>query len=75
MERYVFPHVGSRPVSEVNTADVLEILSPIWHVKAATAREVRQRIRAALEWAIALDMRNDNPWIECCRCSARRTTS
>ena len=29
MERYVFPRVGSRPVSEVNTADVLEILSPI----------------------------------------------
>ena len=61
MERYVFPRIGSRPVSEVNTADVLEILMPIWHVKAATAREVRQRIRAVLEWAIALDMRNDNP--------------
>ena len=61
MERYVFPLVGNRPVSEVNTADVLEILSPIWHAKAATAREVRQRVRAVLEWAIALDMRNDNP--------------
>ncbi len=61
MERYVFPRVGQRPVSEVNTADVLEILTPIWHVKAATAREVRQRIRSVLEWAIALDMRNDNP--------------
>ena len=61
MERYAFPRFGSRPVSEVNTADVLEILSPIWHVKAATAREVRQRIRAVLEWAIALDMRNDIP--------------
>ncbi len=61
MERYVFPRIGSRPVSEVNTADVLEFLTPIWHVKAATAREVRQRIRAVLGWAIALDMRNDNP--------------
>ena len=57
----MFPRVGDRPVSEVNTADVLEILWPIWHVKAATAREVRQRIRAVLEWPIALDMRNDNP--------------
>ena len=61
MERYVFPRVGDWSVSEVNTADVLAILTPIWHVKAATAREVRQRIRAVLEWAIALDMRNDNP--------------
>ena len=61
MERYVFPRIGNRPVSEVNTADVLEILTPIWHVKAETARAVRQRIRSVLEWAIALDMRNDNP--------------
>ena len=29
MERYAFPRIGSRPVSEVNTADVLKILSPI----------------------------------------------
>ena len=61
MERYVFPRIGRRPVSEVNTADVLEILTPIWHVKAATAREVRQRIRSVLEWAVAIDLRNDNP--------------
>ena len=61
MERYVFPRIGSRPVSEVNTADVLEILSPIWHAKAATAKEVRQRVRSVLEWAVAMDLRNDNP--------------
>ena len=61
MERYVFPRIGQRPVSEVNTADVLEILSPIWHAKAETARAVRQRIRSVLEWAVALDMRSDNP--------------
>ena len=61
MERYVFPHIGGRPVSDVNTADVLEILTPIWHDKAETARAVRQRIRSVLEWAIALDMRSDNP--------------
>ena len=61
MERYAFPRVGSRPVSEVNTADVLEILTPIWHVKAETARAVRQRVRSVLEWAIAMDLRSDNP--------------
>ena len=61
MERYAFPRIGRRPVSEVNTADVLEILTPIWHVKAETARAVRQRIRSVLEWAIAMDLRADNP--------------
>ena len=61
MESYAFPRIGRRPVSEVNTAAVLEILTPIWHVKAETARAVRQRIRSVLEWAIAMDLRNDNP--------------
>ena len=55
LERYAFPRIGRRPVSEVNTADVLEILTPIWHVKAETARAISQRIRSAQEWAIAMD--------------------
>ena len=61
LDRYAFPRIGGRPVSEVNTADVLEILTPIWHVKAETARAVRQRMRSVLEWAIAMDLRHDNP--------------
>ena len=61
MDRYAFPRIGSRPVSEVNTADVLEILTPIGHATGETARAVRQRIRSVLEWAIAMDLRNDNP--------------
>ncbi len=61
MERYAFPRIGRRPVSEVNTADVLEILTAIWHAKAETARPVRQRIRSVLEWAIAMDLHSDNP--------------
>ncbi len=57
----MFPRIGKRPVSEVNTADVLEILTPIGHEKAETARAVRQRVRSVLEWSIAMDLRNDNP--------------
>ena len=45
-ERYAFPRIGKMPVSEVTSADVLEILAPIWHTKADTARRLRQRIRA-----------------------------
>ena len=61
LERYAFPRIGERPVSQVNSADVLEILTPIWHVKAETARAVRQRIRAVLDWAVAMELRADNP--------------
>ena len=61
LERYAFPRIGKRPVSEVNAADLLEILTPIWHSKAETARAVRQRLRAVLEWSIAMELRSDNP--------------
>ena len=61
LERYAFPRIGKRPVSEVNSADVQEILAPIWHSKAETARAVRQRMRTVLEWAVALEWRSDNP--------------
>ena len=61
LERHAFPRIGSRPVSEVASADVLEVLTPIWHVKVQTARNVRQRISAVMEWAIAMNLRSDNP--------------
>ena len=61
LERFAFPCIGSRPVSEVTSADALEILSPIWHTKARTAKSVRQRIRAVLECAVAMEYRTDNP--------------
>ena len=61
LERHAFPRIGSRPVSEVTSADVLEVLTPIWHGKVQTARCVRQRIGAVMEWAIAMNLRADNP--------------
>ena len=60
-ENHVLPRIGQRPVSEVTAADVLEILEPIWHTKPKLARRLRQRIRAVLECAVALEHRADNP--------------
>ena len=61
LSRFAFPRIGKVPVSEVTSADVLEILTPLWHRKAATAKRVRQRLRAVLEWAVAMEYRIDNP--------------
>ena len=33
LERHAFPRIGGWSVSEVTSADVLEVLTPIWHVK------------------------------------------
>ena len=61
LRRFAFPRIGKMPVSEVTSADLLEILTPIWHRKASSARRVRQRLRAVLEWAVAMEYRIDNP--------------
>ena len=61
LERYAFPRLGARPVSAVDTADVMAVLTPIWHRKPATAQRVRQRIGKVMLWAVAQGWRADNP--------------
>ena len=48
---HAFPLIGAKLVSEISTGDILAVLTPIWLMKHETARRVRQRIRAVLEWA------------------------
>ncbi len=62
LEADVFPAIGDRPVDQIETADVLKVLTPIWLSKPETARRVRQRIRTVLDWAKASGFRSgDNP--------------
>ena len=61
MARFAFPRLGKLPVSEVTSADVVEALRSVWHARPVTARRVRQRISTVMEWAVAMDYRNDNP--------------
>lgn len=61
LETYAFPTMGRVQVSEINTADLLTVLQPIWIEKPETARRVRQRIGAVMKWAIAKGWRQDNP--------------
>ena len=58
---YAMPRLGAMRVSEIDTADVMAVLLPIWGAKAVTARRVRQRIGAVMRWAIAQGYRVDNP--------------
>jgi integrase len=59
---YVFPVMGQKRVDQIETADVLRALSPIWLSKAETARRIRRRIATVLDWAKAAGYRSgDNP--------------
>lgn len=48
---YVLPAIGDRPVAEVSTDDVLDILRPLWTTRTETASRVRGRIEAVLDYA------------------------
>jgi integrase len=58
----IFPVFGARPVSEIDSGDVLKALSAVWAAKPETARRLRQRIRVVMDWAKASGYRSgDNP--------------
>jgi len=56
------PVIGDRPVSAIDIAAVLGVLTPIWATKTETASSVRQRIEAILAYATVQGWRaGDNP--------------
>ena len=61
LEAYAFPIIGAAKVNEITRRQVVDILSPIWHTKAETARRVRQRIRAVMDRAVAMEYVDYNP--------------
>lgn len=61
LDTYAFPRMGSTRMTDVTSADVLAVLSPIWTEKPETARRVKQRIGTVMKWAVAQGWRKDNP--------------
>lgn len=50
-ERHVFPRIGKKPVNKLDSARVVEVLSPIWLEIPETARRILQRIGVVLDFA------------------------
>lgn len=62
LQAYAYPKLGVRDVRDIETADVLDVLRPIWTTKPETASRLRQRIEAVLDYATALKARDgENP--------------
>ena len=62
LEADIFPVFGDRPVSAIDSGDVLRALTPIWTTKPETARRLKQRVKVVLDWARASGFRSgDNP--------------
>lgn len=62
LETYAVPHFGRKLLADIETADVLSALKPIWLTKSETASRLRGRIESILSWGAAQGYRQgDNP--------------
>ena len=53
--------IASIPISEITSADVLKIITPLWHDKGATADKVLSRLSSVMKWSITEGHRTTNP--------------
>ncbi len=58
---YACPVFGDKLVADIDSADVLQVLAPIWTAKPETGRKVKARVSAVLSWCVAQNFRRDNP--------------
>jgi integrase len=61
LENHVYPTLGHKPVDTITSADVLTVLIPIWNALPETATRVQQRLSTVFDFAIAQQLRIDNP--------------
>lgn len=58
LENYAFPKLGEVPTGAITAADIITVLKPIWQEIPETARQVRNRICAVLDYAHAKGWRS-----------------
>ena len=58
LENYAFPKLGDMPTGRITAADIIKVLTPIWQEIPETARQVRNRICAVLDYAHAKGWRS-----------------
>ncbi len=56
LQLYVLPKLGCIPISEITQTEIRNVLAPIWHIKADTARKALNRLNLCLKHAAALGL-------------------
>ena len=61
-EHHVFPIIGHLSISQVSSADIMNVLTPLWNSKHDTAKKLKQRLRVVFKWCRAQGyFTGDNP--------------
>lgn len=61
LDKYILPHLGSYPLSEIARADIRELLAPIHEQAPYMANYVFATIRKLYSWAVAVDLVETSP--------------
>ncbi|MEO1405662.1 MAG: integrase arm-type DNA-binding domain-containing protein [Pseudomonadota bacterium] len=56
LELHVLPKLGGVPVEEIDQRDIRNVLQPLWHTKADTARKAMNRLGIVLQYGAALGL-------------------
>ncbi|WP_212112951.1 tyrosine-type recombinase/integrase [Bartonella queenslandensis] len=56
LELHVIPHIGSLSIEKLTANIISNVLAPLWHEKADTARKALNRINICLKYAAALGL-------------------
>ena len=72
LTNHAFPVIGDLPIESITSGDILRLLTPIWNEIPETATRVKQRVEVILDYAIASNMRQDNPVSAVARALPRR---
>ncbi len=56
LQLYVLSKLGCMPISEITQTEIRNVLAPIWHTKAATAKKAINRLNLCLKHAAALGL-------------------
>jgi len=61
-EHQVFPIIGHLTISQIQSVDIMNVLTPIWNTKHDTAKKLKQRLRVVFKWCRAQGyFTGDNP--------------
>jgi integrase len=59
LELHILPKLGKTPVAEIDQTSIRDVMSPIWHTKAETARKALNRLAIVMRHAAALGLEVD----------------
>ncbi|MGM4915885.1 tyrosine-type recombinase/integrase [Tardiphaga sp. 813_E8_N1_3] len=64
IELHILPKLGKVPVAEIDQIDIRDVIAPIWHAKAETARKAMNRLNIVMRHAAALGLDVDLQAVE-----------